>query len=135
MAASWCCERDDVVAGVGQGEVYFHYCNTRLGTKKHPKICISFSTPFSSYFAMLKLLSRQALKALRNPFRSPLPNPLRGPLQTRHLHNALAPPFSGPPSYATISRRFSALSPNPISFFRQKEAEEAIERGQFVDIH
>jgi hypothetical protein len=27
------------------------------------------------------------------------------------------------------------LSPNPISFFRQKEAQEAIERGQFVDIH
>jgi hypothetical protein len=27
------------------------------------------------------------------------------------------------------------LSPNPISFFRQKAAKEAIERGQFVDIH
>jgi hypothetical protein len=84
---------------------------------------------------MLKLPSRQALKALRDPFRKPLPNPLCGPLQTRHLHNALALPFSGPPSYATLSRRFSALSPNPISFFRQKEAKEAIERGQFVDIH
>jgi hypothetical protein len=84
---------------------------------------------------MLKLLSRQALKALRNPFHSPLPNPLRGPLQTRHLHNAPAPPFSGPPSYATLARRFSAPSPNPISFFRQKEAKKAIERGQFVDIH
>src|SRR3954447_22266336 len=130
MAASWCCERDDVVAGVGQGEVYFHYCNTRLGTKKHPKICISFSTPFSSYFAMLKLLSRQALKALRNPFRSPLPNPLRGPLQTRHLHYEPAP-FSGLPSYATLARRFSPSSPGPINFFRQKAAKEAIERGEF----
>jgi hypothetical protein len=38
---------------------------------------------------MLKLLSRQTLKALRNPFRSPLPTPLRGPLQTRHLYNTL----------------------------------------------
>ena len=84
---------------------------------------------------MLKFLSRQALKTLRNPFRSPLPNPLHGPLQTRHLHNTSAPPFSGPPSYATIARRFSALSTNLISFFRQKEAKEAIERGQFVDIH
>jgi hypothetical protein len=83
---------------------------------------------------MLKLLSRQAPKALRNPFRTPLPNPLRGP-QTRHLHDASTPPFSGPPSYATITRRFSASSPNPISFFRQKAAEEAIKRGQFVDIH
>ena len=27
------------------------------------------------------------------------------------------------------------MNPNPISFFRQKEAKEAIERGQFVDIH
>jgi hypothetical protein len=96
---------------------------------------------------MLKLLSRQALKPLRNPFRSPLssplssplrsllPNPLRGPPQTRYLHNVPAPPFSGPPSYATIARRFSAQSSDPINFFRLKEAKEAIERGQFVDIH
>ena len=83
---------------------------------------------------MLRLPSRQALKALRNPFRSPLPNPLRGPLQTRHIYTA-APPFSGPPSYATIARRFSDLSPNPLSFFSQKAAKEAIERGEFVDIH
>jgi hypothetical protein len=84
---------------------------------------------------MLKLLNRQVLKALRSPFGSPLPNPLRGPLQTRHLHNTPAPPFSGPPSYATIARRFSALSPSPITFFAQKAAKEAIERGEFVDIH
>jgi len=82
---------------------------------------------------MLGLPSRQALKALRNPFRSPLPNPLRIPLQTRHLHNAA--PFSGPPSYATLARRFSASSPGPINFFRQKTAKEAIERGEFVDVH
>jgi len=83
---------------------------------------------------MLKLPSRQALKALRNPFRSTLPNPLRVPLQTRHLHNSPAP-FSGPPSYATLARRFSASSPSPISYFAQKAAKEAIERGEFVDIH
>jgi hypothetical protein len=84
---------------------------------------------------MLKLLSRQALKALRNPSRGPLPNPLRGPPQRRHFHDALAPPFSGPLSYTTIARHFSASSLNPISFFRQKAAKETIERGEFVDIH
>jgi hypothetical protein len=84
---------------------------------------------------MLKLLSRQALKTLHNPFRGPLPNPLRGPLQTRYLHNVPAPPFSGPPSYTTIAQRFSALSSDPINFFRLKEAKEAMGRGQFVDIH
>ena len=83
---------------------------------------------------MLRLPSRQALKALRNPFRSLLSNPLRGPLQTRHLYTAPAP-FSGPPSYATLARRFSDLSPSPIGFFGQKRAQEAIERGEFVDIH
>jgi hypothetical protein len=83
---------------------------------------------------MLRLPSQQALKALRNPLRSQLPNPLRGPLQTRHLHNELAP-FSGPPSYATLAQRFSALSPNPISYFEEKVAKEAIERGEFVDVH
>jgi hypothetical protein len=83
---------------------------------------------------MLGLPSRQALKALRNPFRSTLPNPLRVPLQMRHVHNSPAP-FAGPPSYATLARRFSASSPNPVSYFAEKAAKEAIERGQFVDIH
>jgi hypothetical protein len=80
---------------------------------------------------MLRIPSRQALKA---PFRSSLPNPLRTPLQTRHLHNEPAP-FSGPPSYATLARRFSPSSPGPIGVFRQKAAKEAIERGEFVDVH
>jgi len=75
---------------------------------------------------MLKLLSRQALKALRNPFRSPLPNPLCGPLQTHHLHIEPAP-FSGPPSYSTLAQRFSASSPNQIRFFAQKATKEAME--------
>ncbi|KIX03015.1 uncharacterized protein Z518_06565 [Rhinocladiella mackenziei CBS 650.93] len=90
---------------------------------------------------MLKLLSRQATKALRNPFRSPLPvplysspPPLYGLRQTCHLHNEPAP-FSGPPSYATLARRFSDSSPSPIWYFTQKKAREAIDRGEFVDIH
>jgi hypothetical protein len=83
---------------------------------------------------MFNLPSKRVLKALRNPFRSSFPSPLRGPLQTRHLHHEPAL-FSGPPSYATLARRFSGSSPNPISFFSQKAAKEAIERGQFVDMH
>src|SRR3954447_7411245 len=63
-----------------------------------------------------------------------LPNPLRRPLQTRHLYTAPAP-FSGPPTYATLARRFSDSSPSPISFFSQKRANEAVERGEFVDLH
>jgi hypothetical protein len=83
---------------------------------------------------MLRLPSRQAFKALRNPFRCSLPNPLRVPLQTHHLHNA-PPPFSGPPSYATLAQCFSASNPSPTTFFYQKAAEETIERGEFIDIH
>jgi hypothetical protein len=108
-------------------------------TTREPKSTLKSAFPSqpsfgASYFAMLRLLSRQALKALRNPFRTPLSNPLCGPLQTRHLYTELAP-FSGPPSYATLAQRFSASSPSPIGFFLQKAAKEAIERGEFVDIH
>jgi hypothetical protein len=41
---------------------------------------------------MIKLLSRQALRAICRPFCSPLLNPLRGPLQTRYLRNELSTP-------------------------------------------
>ena len=34
----------------------------------------------------------------------------------------------------TINRRFSS-EPNPIDFFAEKKAKEAIERGEFTDIH
>jgi hypothetical protein len=83
---------------------------------------------------MLRLPSRQVLKALRNPFRSPLHNPLYDPLQTRHLHN-IPTPFSGSPSHATLAQRFSASNPNPIRFFAQKAAKGAIKHGEFVNIH
>jgi hypothetical protein len=83
---------------------------------------------------MFRHLSRQALQALRHPLGRPLPSPLRGPLQARHIHDEPTP-FSGPPSYATLAKRFSPLNPDPIRFFKMKETKEAIERGQFVDIH
>ena len=98
---------------------------------------------------MLRLPRQQALKALhsplhntlhypvrgplRDPLRSSLPNHFRNPLLIRHAHTKPVP-FSGPPSYATINRRFSS-EPNPIDFFAKKKAKEAIERGQFIDIH
>ena len=94
---------------------------------------------------MLRLSSQQALRALYNPLRNPLtsplskplrnplPNPLRHPPQTRLVHNDQAP-FSGPPSYATIAQRFSS-SPNPLVFVTEKRANEAKERGEFIDIH
>ena len=98
---------------------------------------------------MLRLPRQQALKALhsplhntlhypvhgplRDPLRSSLLNHFRNPLLIRHTHTKPVP-FSGPPSYATINRRFSS-EPNPIDFFAKKKVKEAIERGQFIDIH
>ena len=98
---------------------------------------------------MLRLPRQQALKAIRSPLHNTLHYPLRGPLRDplrssllnhfrnplliRHSHTKPAP-FSGPTSYETISRRFSS-EPNPISFFADKKAKEAIERGEFIDIH
>ena len=98
---------------------------------------------------MLRLPRQQALKALRSPLhntlhypvcgplrdplRSSLLNRFRNPLLIRHAHTKPVP-FSGPPSYATINRRFSSES-NPIDFFAKKKAKEAIECGQFIDIH
>jgi hypothetical protein len=89
--------------------------------------------PFTSYFAMLELLSRQALKALRSSLHNSLPNPLRVHLQTRHLHNELAP-LSGPPSHANLARRSSASNPNPRRFFAQKAAKLAIDWSKFSHI-
>jgi hypothetical protein len=91
---------------------------------------------------MLRLPSQQALKALcsslrnplRNPPRSPFRDPLRNPPHACYVHTERAP-FLGPPSYRTITQRFSSSNPNPISFFARKDAKEAIERGEFVDIH
>jgi hypothetical protein len=83
---------------------------------------------------MLRLSSRQALKAPQNPLRN-LPS-LRGRLQLHNatlLHHTL--PFSGPPSYATIARRWSSSNPSPISLLAKEKNEEAKKRGEFVDIH
>ncbi|KAF2182315.1 hypothetical protein K469DRAFT_752136 [Zopfia rhizophila CBS 207.26] len=70
---------------------------------------------------------------LRNPLRSPLLDPLldplRNPLHARPAHTEQAP-FSGPPSHATIARRFSS-QPNPLTFTEKRTKD----RGEFIDIH
>ena len=97
--------------------------DTFRGCFRHTFHTLKSAIP-SQPFRHAEALNRQALKALRNPFRSPPPNPLRVPLQMRHLHNEPAP-FSGPPSYVTLAQRFSALSSSQISFFVHKAAKEA----------
>src|SRR5205823_2976133 len=90
------------------------------------------------YFTMFRLPSRQTLKALRSPLRDPLCNPPRSPLHnplcyplSRHV---LTVPFSGLPSYDTITRRFSSY-PNLPAFFAYKHQQEARDRGEIIDIH
>jgi hypothetical protein len=76
---------------------------------------------------MLRLASRRALSL----FYKPAPSLS---LQARLTHS-LQPPFSGPPTYATLFARFSPSNPSPIGYFSQKKAEENISRGIFVGIH
>jgi hypothetical protein len=76
---------------------------------------------------MFRLPSRQTFKALWSPLRYPLR------LSTRHVHTVQIP-YTGPPSYDTIARRFSS-HPNPLAFFIRKTKQEAIDRGEFIDIH
>jgi hypothetical protein len=78
---------------------------------------------------MFRLPNRQPFKALHSPLRSPLQYPLR--LSSSY---ATQVPYSGPPSYDTINRRFSSHYPNPLAFFARKRQEEARDRGEFVDI-
>ena len=44
-------------------------------------------------------------------------------------------PYTGPPSYETITQRFSSLQPDPLAYFSKKRQEEALQRSQFTDIH
>jgi len=69
------------------------------GLNRHTLLAFPSEPSFgASYFAMLRLSSRQALKALRNPLHNLPTNALRGPLQARHLHNAPPPPTMPPHS-------------------------------------
>jgi len=77
---------------------------------------------------MFRLLSRQAVKALPRPG-------LRLSTDTsRQIHSEQLP-YTGPPSYETIARRFSSSQVDPQAYFTRKRQEEAKQRGEFIDIH
>ncbi|KIM94911.1 hypothetical protein OIDMADRAFT_60070 [Oidiodendron maius Zn] len=78
---------------------------------------------------MLRLPSQQGVKALCKCLR----NPPRNPLHARYVHSEQAP-YSGPPGWATISRRLSSR-PSPLIYFANMRDEEARERNEFIDIH
>lgn len=80
-------------------------------------------------FTIFRPLSCQTLKALYSPLR----NPLRLSA-SRHVHT-MQVPYSGPPTYETIARRFSSSQPDPQAFFSRKCQQEALERGEFTEIH
>lgn len=76
---------------------------------------------------MLRFLSKQAVKAVPRPFRLSTGT-------SRRIHN-LQLPYSGPPSYETISRRFSSSNVDPQAYFINKRQQAAKERGEYTDIH
>lgn len=80
---------------------------------------------------MSGVLSRQIFEALRIPLHYPLRYPFR--LLSRNVHTMQAP-YTGPPTYDTLARRFNS-SPSPLAFFINKRQQEARDRGDFIDIH
>ena len=72
---------------------------------------------------MFRILNKQAARAVRRP------NPLCSGTTLRGAHNMQAP-YSGPPSYETIARRFSSPV-SPQLYFNHKHEQEAIKRGQY----
>jgi len=70
---------------------------------------------------MFRFVSKQAIKAVRRPR-------LLSSGTKRHVDDMQAP-YSGPPSYETIDRRFST-QPDPLAYFRGKRQQEAIQRQQ-----
>jgi hypothetical protein len=86
---------------------------------------------------MPRLLGRQASRALyslsHNLPRGFTFNPLCYSQQARHIYD-MPVPYSGPPSYTTLARRFSS-KPNPTSFFVRERADVARENRNFDSIH
>jgi len=76
---------------------------------------------------MFRLLSKQLVNTARRHG-----SPLYRGATLRGVHD-LQPPYSGPPSYETIARRFSSPI-NPQTYFNRKYEKEAIGRGEFVDL-
>lgn len=80
---------------------------------------------------MFRLLSRQAFKAVSRPR---LGLRLSNGTISHHVRTMQAP-YSGPPSYDTIARRFSSDVVDPQAYFIRKRQQEAKDRGEYVDIH
>lgn len=80
---------------------------------------------------MFRLLSRQAVKAVPRP-RAGLR--ISNSTTSRHVHS-MQLPYTGPPSYDTIARRFSSDVVDPQAYLTRKRQQEAKNRGEFVDIH
>ena len=53
----------------------------------------------------------------------------------RHRIHTLSLPYSGPPTYETITRRFSSSNVDPQAYCIQKRQEAARQRGEHFDIH
>lgn len=77
---------------------------------------------------MFRTLSKQVAKAVRGTGL-----PLYSDTTPRGIHSMQAP-YSGPPSYETIARRFSSPV-DPQTYFNRKHEQEAIERGELEDFH
>lgn len=78
---------------------------------------------------MIRLLSKQAVKAVRKPRLI-----LSIGTTSRHVHS-MQTPYSGPPSYDMIARRFSSSQVDPQDYINRKHQQEAKERGEYFDIH
>ena len=72
---------------------------------------------------MLRALSQQVAKAVPRLSTSTL----------RQMHSVQLP-YSGPPSYEMVSRRF-ASQVDPQGYFARKREQETLQRGKFTDIH
>ncbi|PWW79642.1 hypothetical protein C7212DRAFT_362071 [Tuber magnatum] len=75
---------------------------------------------------MFRLLSRLVDKLIPGRF-------LLSTATSRWSHSGRLP-FTGPPSYDTIFRRFSS-DIDPQAFVIRKHGQEAKDRGEFIDIH
>ena len=79
------------------------------------------------------MFKSDTFRAIRHIYRPVLPKVKASTIQRRMIMEAL--PYSGPPSYETLRKRFMASAPNPESFKSRKREAEARDRGECVDIH
>jgi hypothetical protein len=85
---------------------------------------------------MATIISRQTFKALCNPLLRPLHRfPGKTPrLFSSHHKRSMEVPFSGPPSYDTLARRFSSY-PTPVNLYALQSWQKVKGPSEYVDIH